>query len=199
MARPKKNTGERAGTAEVRKNLLGAVYELVSEKGIEETGMRAIADAADMSTGTVNYHFGNKHNLLIQAYDAAYELPDNWEEYRGSALNQLKKLLSRYVFESSSNRFWRFWINYTALSTRDEEMRVRQEKRYERQQEFWAQLLEDGKAEGKIRADLDCQRASGRLLALGHGLIVRQILSPTPTVRKECKKIIEEELSAFMV
>ncbi|MEH6477336.1 MAG: TetR/AcrR family transcriptional regulator [Sneathiella sp.] len=197
MVYVKAKAGERAGSREIKKILLETVYELVSENGIEETGMRAIADAADVSTGTVNYHFENKHNLLIQAYDAAYTLPDDWEEYKGSAFGRLKKLISQYVFRSSPDRFWRFWVNYTARSTRDEEMRVRQDQRYIRQAAFWTQLLEDGKTEGIVRENLNSKRAAERLLALGHGLVIRQFLSPTHATRKECTQIIKEELESF--
>jgi hypothetical protein len=101
------------------------------------------------------------------------------------------------VFRSASDRFWRFWINYTARSTRDQDMRQRQAQRYERQLNFWTTLVEDGIKEGVFRADLDSRRAAERLLLIAHGLIVRQILSPDPATRERAREVLEEELAAM--
>src|SRR5690606_5113767 len=91
---PEDKIRRRAGSRALRKALLGVVYELVSEHGIEGTGIRAVAEAAQVSPGTINYHFGNKQNLLIQAYEDAYTLPDDWEQYKGSPTAQLKRLVN---------------------------------------------------------------------------------------------------------
>ena len=57
----------RPKTLKRRKELLGVVYEAVSEHGVDGVTMRQIGEAAGISTGTINYHFKNKYNLLIAA------------------------------------------------------------------------------------------------------------------------------------
>jgi AcrR family transcriptional regulator len=189
-----RSSNERAGTKELRKFLLGVVYELVSENGIEGTGMRAVAERAELSTGTINYHFGNKQTLLLKAYDAAFELPEDWEDYSGSAFRNLKRLIRGYAFRSRNDRFWCFWANFTARSTRDEEMRERQGKRYARQQEFWERLLRDGIEEGTVAPNTDCAVEAERLMVFAYGLVVRQIMDPSVATRERCKELIEMEL-----
>jgi len=182
----------RPKTLKRRKEVLGVVYEVVSESGVDGVTMRQLAEAADISTGTINYHFKNKHNLLILAMEAAYELPEDWEVYKGSPFSQLQRLALGYVFRSPRDRFWRFWINYTAHSTRDEEMREHQNTRYERQRKFWGELLGDAIAAGEVDPEVDPERAANELLLIAHGLVLRQLQSPTPENRDEARDILNE-------
>ena len=182
----------RPKTLKRRKEVLGVVYEAVSESGVDGVTMRQIAEAAEISTGTINYHFENKHNLLILAMEAAYELPEDWEVYKGSPFSQLQRLAMGYVFRTSRDRFWRFWINYTAHSTRDEEMREHQNTRYERQRKFWGELLRDGIAAGEVDPEVDPERAANELLLIAHGLVLRQLQSPTAANRDEARDILTE-------
>jgi AcrR family transcriptional regulator len=182
----------RPKTLRRRKELLGVVYEAVSESGVDGVTMRQIAEAAGISTGTINYHFKNKHNLLILALEAAYELPEDWKIYEGSPFSQLQRLAMGYVFRSSRDRFWRFWINYTAHSTRDEGMRQHQNVRYERQVRFWRDLLRDAIATGEVDPEIDPKAAANELLLIAQGLVIRQIQSPTATTRDEARAILAE-------
>lgn len=182
----------RPKTLKRRKEVLGVVYEVVSESGVDGVTMRQLAEAADISTGTINYHFKNKHNLLILAMEAAYELPEDWEIYKGSPFSQLRRLAMGYVFRTPRDRFWRFWINYTAHSTRDEEMREHQNTRYERQRKFWGELLRDGIAAGEVDPEVDPERAANELLLIAHGLVLRQLQSPTAANRDEARDILTE-------
>lgn len=184
------NDGARPKTLKRRAELLGVVYDCVSEHGIDGVSMRQIAQAAKISTGTINYHFGNKYNLIIAALEAAYELPDDWEQYKGSPLAQLRRIAMGYVFRSANDRFWRFWINYLAQSTRDETMRVHQNERYQRQARFWAKLIRDGVTAGELRSDIDPDVMAERLLLTAHGLIVVQLQSPTPETREHVRDIL---------
>ena len=43
----------RSGTLLRRKELLGIVYQLISDHGMDGVSMRQIADACDVSTGTI--------------------------------------------------------------------------------------------------------------------------------------------------
>jgi AcrR family transcriptional regulator len=157
--------------------------------------MRQIAEAADISTGTINYHFKNKHNLLIAALEAAYELPEDWQVYKGSPFSQLQRLAMNYAFRSPRDRFWRFWINYTAHGTRDEEMRQHQNVRYERQLKFWGSLLRDGIAAGEVDPTIDPDAAANELLLIAQGLVVRQLQLPTQATREEARRILTERFA----
>jgi AcrR family transcriptional regulator len=187
----------RPKTLKRRKELLGVVYEAVSEFGVDGVTMRQIAEAADISTGTINYHFKNKYNLLIAALEAAYELPEDWQIYKGSPFSQLQRLAMGYVLRSPRDRFWRFWINYTAHGTRDEEMRQHQNDRYERQLAFWGDLLRDGIAAGEVDGSVEPRVAANELLLIAQGLVVRQLQNPTPATREEARSILADRFAVL--
>jgi len=181
-----------------RKHVAGKVYELISEHGIESLSMRQVAEATGLSTGTINYHFGNKRSLLMAAFESAYTLPDDWEQYRGSPSAQLRRLAHAYVCRWAKDRFWRFWINYLAFSTRDEEMLAHQKNRFERQERFWAKVIVDGIESGEFRKDLDAAQEAAYLLSLAHGLLTRQLIVPDQDTRTYARDKLNGAIDGFM-
>jgi len=63
-----------------------AVYKVVSEVGIDAASMRQIADRAEVSTGTISYHFENKEKLVMAALQAAYQMPVSDDDADSSPL-----------------------------------------------------------------------------------------------------------------
>lgn len=183
--------GKRPGRVQRRKDLLGTVYEVISESGIDGASMRQIADRAEVSTGTINYHFGNKQKLIMAALQAAYETPSE-EGPSSSPLAQLKVFAFSHIFRSSNDRFWRFWVNYAAAGTRSNELRKHQNRRFEKQLGFWKKLIDGAIDAGELPADVDAQRASENLLIFAHGLVMRQILRPDAENRDHCERLLEE-------
>jgi len=189
----------RNGQEASRKLMLGTVYELISERGIEGLSMRQIAQAVGMSTGTINYYFKNKQGLLVAALESAYELPADWEQYQGSAAAQLRRLVLGYVCRSERDRFWRFWINYLAMSTRDEKMLSHQQARYARQERFWGKLIKDGMASGEFHREIDPLQKAEELLSLAHGLLMRQLIMPNAETRAHAHKLLSAAIDAISV
>lgn len=186
------------GDGEVHRRLmLGAVYDVISREGGDAASMREIAAAAGVSTGTLNHHFTNKKQLFIEALRAAYHLPPDWESYAGSPAAQLRRILRSFVMGSTSHRWWRFWINYLALSTRDPSMQLEQARRYERQLRFWTKLIEDGVAAGELAPQADAEATARRLLAQAHGLVVLQLIQPGAAARKHARAEVESLVDAL--
>lgn len=186
------------GTSPQQQYLLGVVYDLISEHGIHAFTMRQVAEASGVSTGTINYHFKNKENLIISALEEAYQLPADWDEYKGSPVAQLRRLTQFYIFRASSDRWWRFWINCLAASTRDEELQRHEHLRFERQLKFWARLVADGVAAGQLRADLDPEGTARDLLITVHGLLVLQLMKNDPEVRTMARERISHAIDALL-
>jgi AcrR family transcriptional regulator len=189
--KPKVSAGKRPGRVQRRKDLLGTVYEVISEVGIAGASMRQIAERAEVSTGTINYHFGNKQKLIMAALQAAYETPSE-EELDSSPLAQLKVYAFSHIFRSSNDRFWRFWVNYASASTRNAELRRHQNRRFEKQLGFWRKLIESAVEAQELPAGLDARRAAEHLLIFVHGLVIRQILRPDAESRAHCEGLLEE-------
>ena len=56
-----------------QKFIAGIVYDLIAESGIENLTMRQVAEAAQVSLGTVTYHFSSKEKLITAALELGYE------------------------------------------------------------------------------------------------------------------------------
>ncbi|WP_161993289.1 TetR/AcrR family transcriptional regulator [Lacisediminimonas profundi] len=188
----------RPGTQRQQDYLLGVVYDLISEHGIDALTMRQVAQASNVSTGTINYHFQNKENLVISALENAYQLPKDWEQYRGSPAAQLRRIALSYVLRASSDRWWRFWINYLAASTRHEEMQVHQEARFDKQLAFWSSLVADGIAKGEFCEGLDPVDTAREMLILVHGLIAMQFMKPDAKTRAFARERINKGVDALL-
>lgn len=195
-SKPAQNT--RPGSERQQNHLLGVVYDLISEHGIDALTMRQVAEASGVSTGTINYHFQNKENLVIMALETAYQLPDDWAEFQGSPAAQLKRLALGYALKVSSSRWWRFWINYLAASTRSEEMQAHQEVRFDKQLIFWTELVAEGVRKGEFRKDLDPEDAARELLILVHGLLAMQFMKPDAKTRGWAKDRIMQAIEGLL-
>lgn len=59
---------QRRTPPERRKTLLEATLGCIAKVGLEKTSIRTIADAAGVSVGLINHHFGSKEILIAEAY-----------------------------------------------------------------------------------------------------------------------------------
>ena len=125
MTLPPSDSGVTAEAArEPRRNeVLHHVTALIGEHGIDGMTMRPVAHATGLSTGTINYHFGNKRGLVLAALASAGEAPEG-SVPGGSPLARLRRLLASFVHDSQERRaWWQFWVEVAAQSARDEELR----------------------------------------------------------------------------
>jgi AcrR family transcriptional regulator len=182
-----------------QKFIAGVVYDLIAESGIENVTMRQVAEAAKVSLGTITYHFGTKEKLITAALELGYELPADWDQYKGSPASQLRRIALSYALQSPSSRWWRFWINYVAMSTRDTEIQLTQAKRFDKQRRFWIRLVTEGKAAGEIRADVPVEETVDRMLAAVHGQIILQLLKPSPKMRSSARDAINKMVDGILV
>jgi TetR/AcrR family transcriptional regulator, transcriptional repressor of bet genes len=189
-SRTKAAVRKRPDRIQRRKNLLDAVHAVISESGIDGASMRQIADRANVSTGTINYHFGNKHKLMMAALQASCLPPQECDSSADSPLAQLRVLAFSHTFRSSTDRFWHL-VNYAAAGTRNTEMRKHQNRRFERQHALWTRLIEDAINAGELPSCPNAEVVSEQLLIFIHGLVMRQILQPGAQNRLHCEKLLE--------
>lgn len=75
-ARAKKKKKKRASGAETRARILETALALFRKKGFDQTTMRQIAAAADMSLGAAYYYFSSKEAIALAYYERVYEERD---------------------------------------------------------------------------------------------------------------------------
>jgi AcrR family transcriptional regulator len=182
-----------------QKYIAGVVYDLIAESGIENVTMRQVAEAAQVSLGTITYHFSTKQNLINAALELGYELPDDWDQYKGSPAAQLRRIALSYAQQTPSNRWWRFWVNYVAMSTRDDEIQTTQAQRFDKQRRFWIKLVTEGKAVGEVRPDTPVEETVDRMLVEVHGHIILQMLKPNAKMRASARDSINRMVDGILV
>jgi AcrR family transcriptional regulator len=64
---------QRTDGQETRQKLLVAASEIFADKGFWETTNADICQKADVNTASVNYHFGSKENLYVEAWKYSFE------------------------------------------------------------------------------------------------------------------------------
>ncbi|MGW1076278.1 TetR/AcrR family transcriptional regulator [Streptomyces sp. NPDC002537] len=69
-----------------RREIAGAVWRIAAERGLHEASMREVAAEAGVSPRVVQYHFGNKHELLVGALRMLHEENDRRARTRMEAL-----------------------------------------------------------------------------------------------------------------
>ncbi|MEI7925492.1 MAG: TetR/AcrR family transcriptional regulator [Chloroflexota bacterium] len=181
------------GAREPRRNeVLQHVTALIGEHGIDGMTMRQVAHATGLSTGTINYHFGNKRGLVLAALASAGEAPEG-SVPGGSPLARLRRLLASFVLDSQERRaWWQFWVEVAAQSARDEELRRHERARQTAQRRHVEELIEEGIRREEIRADVDAATAAEPLLALATGLAILQLTAPDELTTRRASDTLED-------
>lgn len=195
----KQNHPPESRSEQQQKYIAGVVYDLIAESGIENVTMRQVAEAAQLSLGTITYHFRNKQTLVATALEVGYALPEDWDEYKGSPAAQLRRIALSYALESPDSRWWRFWINFVAMSTRDAEIQAHQSKRFDKQRRFWIRLLIAGMEKGEILLDTPVEETVDQMLVEVHGLVVLQMVKPSAKMRSYARDTINKMIDRILV
>ena len=175
-----------------RNEVLHHVTALIGEHGIDGMTMRQVAHATGLSTGTINYHFGNKHGLVLAALASAGEAPEG-SVPGGSPLARMRRLLASFVLDSQERRaWWQFWVEVATQSARDEELRRHERARQTAQRRHVEELIEEGMRRDEIRADVDAATAAEPLLALATGLAIMQLTAPDEVTVRRASDAVED-------
>jgi|SRR5689334_10266414 len=122
--------GQKAPEEHRRRDILGAAYEVAVRHGIEALTVRAVAARAAVSHGTVLFHFNRRQKLVAALLDTVLEattvlrIPDGVE--RLTPATRWRTLL-RVEMErlSGDPRYFRLFLEYSALGVRDATIRRR--------------------------------------------------------------------------
>ncbi|MDP2260561.1 MAG: TetR/AcrR family transcriptional regulator [Caulobacter sp.] len=144
---------------ETRRRVLEAARDLFNEIGYEETTIRAVAERAGVSVGSVFTTFASKADILSQVMDdrveALYsELEHVARHMRGSVLDRLCSLFSiHYDFECRRVRL--FLAHIAASFSPSLEATTIPYGRNQRFRGMIIDMLHEGQVKGEVRADAD--------------------------------------------
>ncbi|NGM51323.1 TetR/AcrR family transcriptional regulator [Caulobacter sp. 602-2] len=142
-----------------RERVLEAARDLFNETGYEETTIRAIAERAGVSVGSVFTTFASKAEVLSHVMER--RLGDLYAEFdrvlpflRGSTADRLCSIFAiHYEFETRRVRL--FLAHIAASYSPSNDPGVTPYGRNERLSDMLEQVLQEGVARGDVRPDLD--------------------------------------------
>ncbi|MFM8323094.1 MAG: TetR/AcrR family transcriptional regulator [Chloroflexota bacterium] len=179
--------------AERLERILEAAAALFAEQGFHRTTTREIAEAADVSEGTLYNYFDNKNDLLFSILErlGEYELPSDWASSPLSSearqfLTQMLQLRRAFVDE-----------NAVMLQAIISEVLANAElrRRYNRQMlgptlEALETNLRQRAGLGQIDACADLPAAARVIVSLYIGSFILQVLGD-PLVKNEWDRLME--------
>jgi AcrR family transcriptional regulator len=168
--------------AQRREQILGAAIEVVARKGYEATTLRDVAETAGTSTGTVNYYFANKDDVLASAL---VEVAERFRRRVDDALDGLddprEQLLGIAAAcnpdsdTAAANQV--VWAEFWVRAARSERLRDLHEGLYDDWRARIAKIVREGAARGAFRA-VDAPEWATAFAALLDGLALHVILHP---------------------
>jgi AcrR family transcriptional regulator len=168
--------------AQRREQILAAAIDVVARKGYEATTLRDVAETAGTSTGTVNYYFENKDDVLASAL---VEVAERFRRRVDDALEGVEGPRDRLVRIAGAcnpdsepavaNQI--VWAEFWVRAARIERLRDLHERLYDEWRARIAKIVREGVESGAFRpvdaADWACEFA-----ALLDGLALHVILHP---------------------
>jgi TetR/AcrR family fatty acid metabolism transcriptional regulator len=169
-----------------RRLILKVATEVFAEKGFHESTISQIAQKAKIAEGSIYLYFKNKEDLLFSIPEERMEnflsgLREHLAGMKG-ALNKLRKLIwYHFHFYQQNKDYALILLQSIRLNPRFVSTRA-----YQLIREFSklvVQIIEEGKKEGAIRADIDSRLLRDAILgAIEHVTIRGSILSRLPAL-----------------
>jgi AcrR family transcriptional regulator len=192
----------RPGRSQRRATVLQAALTVIADKGLDETRMVDIGDAAGMSAGHVMYYFPSKAELLMQALKWSEDrfLSEAQEEVSQlpTARERLWRLVELSVPDTPGDPGWILWLETWARAPHDRRV-ARFGRDIERR---WvsalAAVIRDGQAAGEF-ANLNADEFAVSFSALIDGLSIRLVGGAGMLTRSRLLEICAEHLKAGLI
>ncbi len=170
-----------AGKEEKRSRILAAAVRLFAGEGFYRTRIGDIAKAANVATGTVYTYFESKEMILDAIFKDSMEqfLALGEEDPAGtqSAVDRLRRIVERHLNNLGRDRdlatVFQIELRHSARFM-DAYSRSRELREYFSRV---ADILEQGKAEGAVRKDLDTWFATKSLFGILDEAVTNWVLS----------------------
>jgi AcrR family transcriptional regulator len=192
----------RKGVLLRREEIIDAMVEQISLRGIAATRVADVAAAMGVSTGLIFYHFETKEALLAEAFPRAmqHDMDDLAKivARKAAASVRLSAVVKLYS-PAGGAPGWRLWIDGWAAALRDPGL-VQAMRDID---VIWRTAVHDLIVAGNANGEFSCRDpevSAARITALLDGLAVQKVVrgaGPTPTERKRwIAEVLEFELQS---
>lgn len=161
-------TGKRLRGPERRAQIVEATLQLVAQHGLAATSISLIAEAVGISNAALYRHFRSREDILIAAYDALLERVRTWLTASSgmTAWDRLREMgrSHAHLFSKDIEGFNVPMFQFITWIPKDR-LHEHVARRRAEMLQWYADLIEQGKAEGSIRTDLETDLIVAELFA----------------------------------
>jgi AcrR family transcriptional regulator len=168
---------------ETRKQIMSAAVDVFCRCGYDAAGVAEICSLARVSKGAFYHHFPSKKDLFLGIMQEwLLEVDEQLNALREPGVPVSQALLQmthaiEIVFSDASGRLPMF-LEFMVQASRDKTVWEATIAPYHAYQTRFAEMLEQGKAEGSIQEYEDAQASSRVLIAFAVGVLLQSVVLP---------------------
>jgi AcrR family transcriptional regulator len=201
---PQKTHPRRRHPPEVRRRLiLEAARQCILARGLAATTVREIATLADVSIGTITYHFESVDEILAEV------LRDSSQRFTERVMHEaftLAGAMERLEFlidtdlpdDEASTAQFRLWLEYWARAIHDPQLAVVHSERHSFERGVIEQIIAEGVTSGEFAPATDASAVAAEFLGLLEGLGLQVCLGdvqmPVETARGLLRNLLRLRL-----
>jgi AcrR family transcriptional regulator len=188
-------TDNRATLADARRaQVIDAALGVIAERGVANTRLIDVADAAGVSIGLLQHYFRRRETMLREAFGEA--LRQTFADFEAIAAEQPEPLprLLMYLRQSVMSRRWPVWLEFWNVSYREPELREQSAMLYDEWVAAFHTAVTDGVDAGVFHPRVAAQDVADRLVAQIDGLAVRTLLEHRSIPRARAIGLLMEQL-----
>jgi AcrR family transcriptional regulator len=181
-----------------RRDFIKAAYETITENGLANTTVRAVARKAGYTTGALVHYFGDKDELIRLALDYSGEVVRDrmvaaHQRQRGrKALREI--IVEALPLDKERNANWRLWLALWYHSEDNADMRTEEKRRYREWTGRLARALEESVSDGELAKSTDVKVEVQSLVAFIDGLGVQHLMSSRGMSAKRLTNLLDRYL-----
>jgi AcrR family transcriptional regulator len=171
-----------------REALLSQSLVLVAERGLSRTSVDHIAKAAGVTKGAMYWHFASKDALFLAILE---RIRERWQQVVHVPVSARQTPIDRLIqlFDSYSELFREspeicLFLQQALLDQHNRLHSAQVAKVFAKTARFIAGIIDQGKAAGEIRSDVDPLTAAHMILGMLAGSSQQASISPGQTLRK---------------
>ncbi|MCV7411204.1 TetR family transcriptional regulator [Mycobacterium florentinum] len=172
-----------------KERILAVAQRLLTRNGWRNTTLAQIAGEAGVTPAGLLHHFASKEQLLHAVLDARDLDDDSHADRAGDLLAQISAVADR--FSRAPESVGAFTVLLVENILPDAPLHDRMLDRHRQAVDIVAELIRNGQADGRYRADIDPTIKAVEILAFVHGMETTWLLDPSIPLTEVFKQYAE--------
>jgi AcrR family transcriptional regulator len=172
-----------------KQRILAVAQRLLTRNGWRNTTLAQIAGEAGVTPAGLLHHFESKEQLLHAVLDARDADDDSHADRAGDLISQIAQVADR--FHRAPELLGTFTVLLVENVLADAPLHDRMLARHREAVDIVAELIRNGQADGRYRADINPAIKAVEILAFVHGMETTWLLDPSIPLTEAFKQYAE--------